>query len=96
MYAEIRVLDELGFAPFSALDAVVGFDMAVDCVTCKLRGRYDRYLVAHTFADFEANVVPICMAVSKNVDIQNCSSTTYQWCLQVGEERALWECCKSK
>ena len=68
MYPEIRVLNEFGFAPLSALDAVVGFDVAIDCVNCKLKGRSDCCLFVHAFAYFEANVVPICRAVSTEVD----------------------------
>ena len=37
VYAEIGILDELGLAPFSDPDAVVRFDMAIDCVGRKLR-----------------------------------------------------------
>lgn len=35
--AEVRVLDELGFAPFAGLRVIVGFDMAIDCMDSKLR-----------------------------------------------------------
>lgn len=78
MYAEIGVLDEFGFAPFSTLDAVLGFDMAIDCVNYKLKDTSDCCVFAHAFADFEANVVPICIVVSKNVDSGSRSSTTYR------------------
>ena len=37
VYAEVGVLDELGFAPFAGLRVVVGFDMAIDCIGRKLR-----------------------------------------------------------
>ena len=67
MYAEIGVLDKFGFAPFSALDAIVGLDVAIDCLSCKLKGRSDCCLFVHAFADFEANVVPVCRPVSTNV-----------------------------
>ena len=69
VYAEIGVLDKFGFAPFPALYAVVGFDVAIHCASCKLEGRSDCCLLAYTFADFKANVVPICRAVSEDVDI---------------------------
>lgn len=90
MYADIGVLDEFGFAPFSTLDAVVGFDVAIDCVICKLGGKSDCCLFAHAFADFEANIIPICIAVSTYVDTWSCTLLQYQWCLQAAEERALW------
>ena len=37
MDAEVGVLDELGFVPFAGLSVVVGFYMAIDCITCKPR-----------------------------------------------------------
>lgn len=36
MYAEVGILDEVRFAPFTGLNAVVRFDMAIDCADRKL------------------------------------------------------------
>ena len=36
MYAKVGVLDEVRFAPLAGLNVVVGFDMAIDCISCKL------------------------------------------------------------
>ncbi len=45
-------------------------------------------MLAHAFADFEANVVPICTVVRNNPEGRR--DVTDQWYLQAAEETALW------
>ena len=90
MDAEVGVLDELGFAPFAGLSVVVGFYMAVDCITCKPRVNANTkcsHMPSRTLkprlsqsAELSATTMKLRKAVQ------------YQGCQEVEEERALRRC----
>ena len=90
MYAEVGILDELRFAPFARFDAVVRFDVAIDCGKRKLRKRTE---CAYSHAP-SRTLKPIssqsAWMSAMRLRLGVLSQYSYQWCLQVVEERALW------
>jgi hypothetical protein len=61
MDSQEGILDELGLGPFTRLDTVVGFNVSIHCkiFLSKYISKEQRHKNQRTFANLEANVVPV-------------------------------------
>ena len=90
MDAEVGVLDELGFAPIAGLSVVVGFYMAVDCITCKPRVNANTkcsHMPSRTWKPMFSQSAELSATTMKSRTV-----VQYQGCQEVEEEKALRRC----